>query len=357
MTSRRALLCGYYGCGNAGDEALLAALLQMLPVEIEPVVLSANPAQTRALGVEAHSSRSAFAILRALNAADAFIWGGGSLIQDATSWRSPLYYCSLMALAQKRGLKTIAWAQGIGPINLPLTRWVARQTFAHCTAVSVRDRVSAQLLAEWEIPAAIAPDPVWALESKSLKGLLDLPVPRVAVTLRAHPLLTPERLQTLIAALVNFQKATRTCVLAVPFQPERDRAIAEAIVSTVPNAHLVSTTDPRELKGVFRGVELAIGMRLHSLIAAAAAGCRCFALSYDPKIDRLRTELNLPGWKLDELPEDAATMATTWLDFYANGNALTPMQVQSLSDRAGIHREVLLRVFADDDFPSFSTDI
>ncbi|HBE52705.1 MAG TPA: polysaccharide pyruvyl transferase CsaB, partial [Cyanobacteria bacterium UBA11369] len=40
MGKMRAVLCGYYGKGNGGDEALLAALLQMLPEEVTPIVLS-----------------------------------------------------------------------------------------------------------------------------------------------------------------------------------------------------------------------------------------------------------------------------------------------------------------------------
>ncbi|MEL7407735.1 MAG: polysaccharide pyruvyl transferase CsaB, partial [Cyanobacteria bacterium J06558_2] len=31
MSPQRAILCGYYGMGNVGDEALLVSLLQMLP--------------------------------------------------------------------------------------------------------------------------------------------------------------------------------------------------------------------------------------------------------------------------------------------------------------------------------------
>lgn len=44
----RVILCGYYGQDNAGDEALLVCLLQMLPATVEPVVLSANPQVTTA---------------------------------------------------------------------------------------------------------------------------------------------------------------------------------------------------------------------------------------------------------------------------------------------------------------------
>ena len=33
----RAILCGDYGKGNGGDEALLASLLQMLPDGVTPI--------------------------------------------------------------------------------------------------------------------------------------------------------------------------------------------------------------------------------------------------------------------------------------------------------------------------------
>ena len=35
MNKTRAVICGYYGQGNAGDEALLMSLLQMLPEHIK----------------------------------------------------------------------------------------------------------------------------------------------------------------------------------------------------------------------------------------------------------------------------------------------------------------------------------
>ena len=247
-----------------------------------------------------------------------------------------------MILAQQLKLKTIAWAQGIGPLKRPLTHWLARQTFANCTAVSVRDRGSAALLSDWHVDCIVAPDPVWALDATPVPGLGNLPAPRVAVTLRSHPQLTATRRANFTRALIDFQKATQTCILLIPFQQTQDLAIAQAIQSQLPGANqILCLEDPKALKGVFRGVKMAIGMRFHSLIMAAAEGCRCFALSYDPKVSKLMEELAMPGWDLAQLPDDPNLIAQTWLEHYANGDPLAPEQIQSLVDRALMHQDLL----------------
>jgi len=343
MSQQRALLCGYYGCGNAGDEALLAALLQMLPAGISPIALSGNPAQTRdRFGIASYPGRSAGSVLRALRSSDWFIWGGGSLMQDATSWRNPLYYGGLMALAQQQGLGTIAWAQGIGPLQQPLTRWVARRALAGCDAISVRDSASAQWLEQWGLPVHLAPDPVWALEAPAVAEAAALPVPWVAVTLRAHPQLTQRRLATLAAALQQFQHATQAYLAFIPFQPERDRAIAQAAAAELDGPYSILTlSDPVAFKGAFCGSEMAISMRFHGLIAAAAAGCRCFAIGYDPKVRQLQQDLTLPGWSLAQLPADADAIARAWIAHYREGYPLPLEQRQALSERARQHQALL----------------
>ena len=57
-------------------------------------------------------------------------------------------------------------------------------------------------------------------------------------------------------------------------------------------------------------------------------------------------ELDLPGTGLAELPQDANVVAHTWLEHYANGMALDPARIQSLSDRALLHCELLHEVLA-----------
>lgn len=343
MKKLRAIVCGYYGQGNGGDEALLVSLLQMLPSRVQPFVLSGNPQQTKkAYQVDSLPRKQAFAIVKAMNASDWFIWGGGSLMQDVTSISSPFYYAGLMGLAQQRGLKTIAWAQGIGPLQYPWSRWLTRQVLTGADAVSVRDSTSAQKLAQWQIPALIAPDPVWALQEQPVKGLWDYPAPRVAVCLRPHPQLTAQKLSAVTEALNQFQRATNTFILLVPFQARTDEKIAAAIAAGLVGQHqTIYLSDPRQLKGLFRGVEMTIGMRYHSLIMAAAQECRCWAISYDPKVDRLMSELKLPGWSIAEMPQDPSLISRAWIEQYANGEALTPSQIQSLVDRAKMHQTLL----------------
>jgi polysaccharide pyruvyl transferase CsaB len=340
---KRAICCGYYGQGNGGDEALLATLLQMLPPTVEPIVLSANPQQTQQqYNVEVCDRKDGYSVLQLFRQADLFIWGGGSLIQDVTSAMSPFYYGGLMGLAQQMGLKTIAWAQGIGPLQRQITHWLAQHCFTHCSAVSVRDAHSAHLLSQWDVNFTLAPDPVWALESSSVPGLWNLPAPRIACVLRSHRLLTPKRLDILKKALISLQTATRAFILLLPFQASQDLAIAQSLHQAIPNhSKILTLSDPRQLKGVFQGVEMTIGMRLHSLIMAAAAECRCFGLSYDPKVTRLMEELELPGWELSQLPEDPNIISKAWLECYANGDALSLDRIDFLTNRAKIHQEVI----------------
>jgi polysaccharide pyruvyl transferase WcaK-like protein len=193
----------------------------------------------------------------------------------------------------------------------------------------------------------------------------------VAVCLREHATLTNDRRNRLIRALATFQAATTrdgqpACMVLLPFQPERDRSIAQEVAAQLPGPHqILELDDPRQLKGVFAGVEMAIAMRLHALIMAAAAQCRCFALSYDPKVTALMDELDLPGWDLTlpdatvatptssanpagdrALPTQTEVLVKTWLELYANGDPLGGDRASFLRDRAKIHREVLAQALA-----------
>lgn len=353
----RALIVGYYGYGNAGDEALLHCLLQQLPADIEPVVLSQDPVATARtyaeFGIQSCSRRDGLKLWQQAQNVDALIWGGGGLIQDATSWRSPLYYLGLMGLAQSKGSRTVAWAQGIGPLQRNWIQFLARRGFGGCSGVSVRDVGSAALLQNWGIPYLLAPDPVWALDPQPLEwgqagADLELAPSRIAVVLRDHPQLTPERVGVLTQALAQLQQLTGSQILLLPFQlgadpqdPSADQRLALTMAADLSQAHVLPIADPQRLRGLFEGVSWALVMRFHGLVMAAAAGCRCFGLSYDPKVSFLLAELGFPGWRLPEIPADPDQIVPVWLEHFQRGPHLSLDQRSQWRERAGQHRQIL----------------
>lgn len=338
----KVVLCGYYGQGNAGDEALLVTLLQMLPATAEPIVLSHNPAVTAAAyGVKTAPHKS-LQTLQAIAAADWFIWGGGSLMQDSTSLASPLYYGGLMKFAQWCGKKTMAWGQGIGPLNSAIAQWITRFALRACKAVSVRDQASSDLLNTWRIKHLLAPDPVWALAGIPLAQNLDSPRPRIAVNLRSHPDLTPARISQLTTALKSLQRELHATVVLVPFQKSQDQAIAEQLYQDLAEPKMiVEIEQPQQFKTLFSQVDFLIGMRLHSLIIAASAGCPCFALSYDPKVTQLQQQCQIPGFALADLPEDPEIITEQWRDSFTDGQGLVPQQQGDIPQQVDQHRALL----------------
>ena len=98
-------ISGYYGFSNAGDEAMLAAMIEVigdLAPEAIITVISGNPDDTRRRhGVQAVHRLDVPAVMRLLKRSKLLISGGGSLLQDVTSERSLYYYLGVMWLARR----------------------------------------------------------------------------------------------------------------------------------------------------------------------------------------------------------------------------------------------------------------
>ena len=98
------LISGYYGFNNIGDESILRTVIDNLREKLPDVditVLSQCPAQTEEkYGVRAARRMNPWDIFRSLRHCDMLLSGGGSLLQDATSRRSILFYRCILRLAQ-----------------------------------------------------------------------------------------------------------------------------------------------------------------------------------------------------------------------------------------------------------------
>ena len=115
------LICGAYGMGNAGDEAILDALVaEMRGIDpLMPVsVLSRDPRGAEArLDVETAHTFNIPRVLSLMRRRALYINGGGSLIQDVTSRRSLWYYLFTLRAAKARGCRVMMYGCGIGPVT------------------------------------------------------------------------------------------------------------------------------------------------------------------------------------------------------------------------------------------------
>ena len=105
------LISGYYGFSNAGDEAMLTAIIEALRAErqdVEITVMSGKPEITAEKhGVNSIHRFNPLQIFKAMLSADLLLSGGGSLLQDVTSKRSILYYLSILLMAKLLGKMVI----------------------------------------------------------------------------------------------------------------------------------------------------------------------------------------------------------------------------------------------------------
>ncbi len=288
----RVVVSGYFGNGNTGDEALLAGMLvSMRAVEpdLEAVVISGAPAETERLhGVEAVPRMRPLAIWRALRGADGLISGGGGLLQDRTSPRPVAYYAGVMALARLARRPYVIHAQGLGPIERGPNRALAAMALRGAARVSLRDAGSITLGRAIGVRRAIdlVPDPAIVLRPS---GRSDGPI---VVAVRAWGS-TADHLPAIREALRLL--AADHPIVALPMHEPMDRDPSVFVTDGIRGAAVAPpATSLDERIALIGSARLVIGMRLHALILAAAAGTPAVAVSYDPKVDAFASRLGMP---------------------------------------------------------------
>jgi len=309
----RFLLSGYYGFSNAGDEAVLSAILQGLSRHFpgcEPCVLSDSPEATvREHGVEAVQRWSMGDVWRELGRADVLMQGGGSLIQDATSVKSPLYYLGVLRMARLRRVPSIIFAQGFGPLRSPLLRHLVRREYAAVAAITSRDVETVHALEQLgvrRVQPVLTADPAVLLQADPAAAEDALREAGVAldrrlllISLRDWP--GVDRIIPMLAAIterVSQRHGLQT--IAVPFQEPDDVAVAETLCRADRRTLLVhSPGGPAQLIGLVARSRLVISMRLHGIIFAAAQGIPAVGISYDPKLEAFGGRTAQPVIRLD----------------------------------------------------------
>jgi polysaccharide pyruvyl transferase CsaB len=295
------LLSGYYGFGNIGDEAILAGILGYLQSRHKVTVLSDNPKATTNL----HNVRAThryFGAPKALFECDAFVSGGGGLLQDVTSRRSLIYYLGLIRWARHLGKPTATFGQSIGPLSSQGLRAV--KNGLRDIPIAVRDVQSRELLAEVGIEAELAADPALLLSN----------LPAVAITKKSPPrggpiLLIPRAghpdLTDVLAAIATTLAADAIPLATMALHSKQDDHELTRLCSKVPSLERWSAQDPLGALSKISSAGFVISVRLHGLVLAAVAGRGFAGLVYDPKVAGFLSEVGAPAF---HRPIDSSTI-------------------------------------------------
>ena len=317
------LICGAYGMSNAGDEAILEAILtemRSIDPDMPITVLSRTPEATaRKHGVASLHMFDLFGFLKAMGRCRLYINGGGSLIQDVTSTRSLWYYLYTLRAAKRRGCKVMMYGCGIGPVNRPLNRRLAGRVIdRNVDAITLRGKRSLDELQAFGVtkPEIVsAADPALFLPSASAEAVdaameqLGLEPKGSYFGLCVRRWNGVERKAHLFAAAADYayEKYGMQPVLLM-VNSEQDRAVTEQVQAQirVPSAAAEGQMSLETLAGVIGRMRCVMAMRLHVLIFAASRAVPLSAVAYDPKVASFLEDLgesNMVDFEALETPE------------------------------------------------------
>ncbi len=295
------IVCGAYGHGNAGDDAILRSILQSTR-EIDPLipisVLAKNTQSVKkSYRVDSIYTLNIPKILLAMRKSKLYINGGGTLIQNATSQRSLWYYLFTLWAAKKLGNKVDMYGCGIGPVNGEKNIKLVKKVLDRSVdIVTLREKDSVEELQNFGVTA-----PKIVLSSDPALSLIPAPAEDGAYYLKMHGLESEGKyLCFMLRTWYGFddkaeafarcaEHAYKTYGLTPVFlslNVQHDTAAARKVTEhlSCPWHILDKNTEPELLISLLAYMDVVVSMRLHGLILSSLSGVPLVGVSYDPKI-------------------------------------------------------------------------
>jgi len=368
---RVVLVAGYYGFGNTGDEAILAALVSGLSARrsrARLVVASGDPGQTRQRhGVDALFWRDPLSIAEAVRGSDLVVIGGGGLFQDyggidrgtllTPKHGGVTFYAGPAVLAAAARKPYCLHGLGFGPLASEPARRIVRAVASGASRISVRDEASRALLSGIGAagpPVSAAADPAFLVASERVRpedvligmGIEPRP-PIVGVALRtwareADPGVWEPAVASALDSLVERTGAT---LLFVPFEKSQwtdddDFALASRLRRRLVHADRAAVLSgllaPSDTASLLAGCDLVLAMRFHAAVFAISGRVPVVAIAYDPKVRELLAKAGLEGFVEPISGLSAAGLGERLLRAHGERARLAPV----LESAAGLERRL-----------------
>ena len=317
------VICGAYGRGNAGDDAILEAILQEMR-SIDPdmpiTVLTKDPKATRlTYRVRTAGRMDVGTWKKAMRHAGLYINGGGSLIQDVTSRRSLWFYLHNIQAAHKAGCKVQMYGCGIGPVLREQHRKLAASVLnASVDVITLREPDSLKELQSMGVTKPeilLTADPALTLPAAS-EDEIDSVLLRAGIPPHGKYLCFAlrnwkgfENKAPLFAQAANYAYETYglTPVFAAVekhLDPTAGRLAAAGL--DIPHYFLDDAGGAGTIIGALSRMRAVVSMRLHALIFAAGQGIPLAGVVYDPKVSAFLRYIGQENFlDLDALTADA----------------------------------------------------
>lgn len=295
------VICGAYGMGNAGDDAILEAIVNGMR-EIDPFMpitaLSRSPKETgRHFGVESAHMFDFPAFRRVMKGTKLYISGGGSLIQNVTSRRSLWYYLHTISQAKKLGNKVMMYGCGIGPIVDRRDEKKLGLILNDCVdVITLREDFSRRELERFGVTKpeiVVSSDPALSLAPAAPDSVDDLMRRRglepggryAAFSVRSWEGFA-QKAPAFAAAADHAARDLGVTPVFVLINRLEDAAATDTVRRLMEEKSFVvdELGEPAMTIGFLSRMEAVVSMRLHGLIFAASTGTPVVGVSYDPKV-------------------------------------------------------------------------
>lgn len=295
------IVCGAYGHGNAGDDAILKSIIQSVQEldDTMPITVLAKNTQSikKRYRVNSIYSFNVPRMFSAMRKSVLYINGGGTLIQNATSRRSLWYYLFTLRLAKFLGNKVDMYGCGIGPVrgekNIRLVKKVLDRSV---DTITLREKDSMTELESFGVKRPeilLSSDPALVLTPSSQ---LD-----VDIYLKKHGLQAGQKyICFMLRTWQGFEdkaSAFASCAdrayeqygmtpVFLSLNIFHDTSAAQKVAQKMkaPFHILDDWAEPELLIGLLGHMDVVVSMRLHGLIFSSLSGVPLVGVAYDPKI-------------------------------------------------------------------------
>lgn len=249
-------------------------------------------------------------VIPELQRLDLLILGGGGILYDDEART----YLRDVRLVQERGIPTVGYALGAGPLEHPEDRVLVRETLNAMHGITVRDETSKRVLEDVGVERSIevTADPAILLTPEPFtpdflhrEGVRD-PERMVGMSVRepgrAATDIDEDSYHDLLAQAADFiVHRFDADVLFVPME-RGDIRHSHAVIAhmtAADRAHVLTDEyRPRQVLGLMDHLDLVVGMRLHFLIFAAISAVPFLPLPYAGKVFDFGRTLGMPQRKV-----------------------------------------------------------